>query len=109
MSLTFWLCIGFGGQILFTARFIVQWLASEREGRSVVPVSFWLLSIGGSLLLFTYAIYRLDPVFIVAQMAGSFIYLRNLSLLKREKLNLPPKKFAGLGSLSASARLRRSS
>lgn len=99
MTETIWLCIGFGGQVLFTARFIVQWLASEREGRSVVPVSFWLLSIGGSLTLLAYALYRLDPVFIVAQMAGSFIYLRNLSLLRREKLGLPPKQLIGFGKL----------
>ncbi len=95
MSETIWLCIGFGAQALFTMRFIVQWLASEREGRSVVPVSFWLLSIGGSLTLLAYAIYRRDPVFIVAQMTGSFIYLRNLSLLRRERLGLPPAKRLG--------------
>ena len=99
MSEAVWLCIGFAGQALFTARFIVQWLASEREGRSVIPVSFWLLSIGGSLTLLAYAIYRLDPVFIVAQMTGSFIYLRNLALLRRERLGLPPGRRLGWGTL----------
>jgi len=79
-----WLVVGFLGQALFTARFLVQWLMSERKGRSVVPVHFWFLSLGGSAILLTYAIYRLDPVFIVGQAFGGVVYVRNLMLLRRE-------------------------
>jgi lipid-A-disaccharide synthase-like uncharacterized protein len=77
--------IGFLGQALFTARFLVQWIASERAGRSVVPVSFWFFSLGGGLILFAYALYRGDPVFIVGQGLGTFIYVRNLMLIAQEK------------------------
>ena len=59
-----WVMIGLGGQLLFTARFLVQWLASEKAGKSVVPISFWYLSIFGGAVLFFYAVYRKDPVFI---------------------------------------------
>jgi lipid-A-disaccharide synthase-like uncharacterized protein len=81
---TFWLALGFAGQVAFSGRFIVQWIASEREGRSVVPVAFWLLSIAGSLMLLAYALHRRDPVFIVGQATGVLIYLRNLHLIRRE-------------------------
>jgi len=67
----------------FPASFIVQWIASERSRRSVIPVSFWYYSIGGGLTLLAYSIYRLDPVFIVGQGAGLFIYARNLHLIHR--------------------------
>lgn len=77
--------IGYIGQALFTARFMVQWLASEREGKSVIPVSFWFLSIGGGLLLLAYALYKKDPVFIVGQSLGTFIYLRNLMFVFKER------------------------
>lgn len=77
-----WLSIGFCGQILFGSRFLVQWLVSEYHGESVVPVEFWYLSIGGSLLLFMYATYRIDPVFMLGQSTGCFIYIRNLVLLE---------------------------
>lgn len=77
--------LGFCGQALFSMRFVVQWLASERAGRSVVPVLFWYFSIAGGLTLLAYAIYRADPVFIVGQGVGLFIYLRNLWLVFREK------------------------
>lgn len=80
----FWLGVGFAGQILFGSRFLVQWIVSEKKGKSVVPTSFWYLSIGGSLLLFTYATYRIDPVFMVGQAGGCFIYVRNLVLLGQE-------------------------
>lgn len=82
---TLWLVIGFGGQIAFTGRFVLQWLYSEYKKRSVIPVSFWYLSIVGSILLFAYAIYRQDPVFIVGQAFGSIVYLRNLQLIARSK------------------------
>lgn len=81
----FWLALGFSAQALFTARFFLQWIASEREGRSVVPVGFWFLSLGGGFLLFIYSIYRKDPVFILGQGAGLFIYLRNVHLIYRER------------------------
>jgi len=82
-----WVIIGFIGQIMFTLRFIVQWLASERAKKSVIPTSFWYFSIAGSLILLTYAIHRSDPVFIAGQSAGSFIYLRNLILISRSEEN----------------------
>lgn len=80
-----WVVIGLGGQLLFTARFLVQWIASEKAGRSIVPLAFWYFSIGGGLVLFTYAVYRQDPVFILGQSMGLFIYSRNLWLIYREK------------------------
>lgn len=80
-----WVMIGFLGQALFTGRFMVQWLKSEREGKSVIPVSFWYFSIAGSLVLLAYAIWRKDPVFIVGQSTGLFIYLRNLHFINRDK------------------------
>ncbi len=84
-----WVMIGLGGQLLFTARFLVQWLASERVGRSVVPLAFWYLSIGGGIVLFAYAVYRKDPVFILGQSMGLFIYLRNLWLIHAERRRQP--------------------
>ncbi len=75
---TLWIAIGLLGQALFTSRFIVQWLASEREKRSIVPPVFWLLSIAGGGVLLSYAIWRKDPVFILGQSTGVFIYARNL-------------------------------
>lgn len=78
----YWWIIGFGGQIVFASRFWVQWVASERAKRSIVPISFWWLSIVGGLLSLGYAIYRLDPVFILGQLTGTFIYARNLMLIR---------------------------
>lgn len=80
-----WVVFGLGGQLLFTARFLVQWIASERARRSVVPLAFWYFSIGGGAILLAYAIYRGDPVFIFGQSMGLFIYLRNLWLIHAEK------------------------
>ena len=77
--------VGLIGQAFFTARFLVQWIASERAGRSVIPVAFWFFSIGGGLILFGYALYRRDPVFILGQGLGTFIYVRNLMLIARER------------------------
>jgi lipid-A-disaccharide synthase-like uncharacterized protein len=76
--------IGWVAQALFTARFLVQWIASEKAGKSVVPLGFWFFSVAGGALLLVYALYRKDPVFIVGQGAGLFIYLRNLHLIWRE-------------------------
>ena len=80
-----WLGIGFLGQALFSARFIVQWIASEREKRSVIPHLFWWFSLGGGMTLLFYAIYRGDPVFILGQAFGVLIYLRNLTFVLRER------------------------
>jgi lipid-A-disaccharide synthase-like uncharacterized protein len=75
--------IGYVAQIMFAMRFVVQWIASERAGRSVVPTTFWIFSIGGGLMLLGYAIYRKDPVFIIGQAFGVFVYLRNLQFVMR--------------------------
>jgi len=80
-----WVVVGFAGQVVFSMRFLVQWIASERRKRSIVPVSFWYLSVVGAGLLLTYAIYRVDPVFILGQSLGFAVYLRNLHLLSRRR------------------------
>ncbi|KRT35114.1 lipid A Biosynthesis domain protein [Acetomicrobium hydrogeniformans ATCC BAA-1850] len=79
------LILGFVAQGLFGARFFVQWLASEKEKRSVVPFSFWILSLVGGILLFIYATARHDPVFMVGQASGVFIYIRNIYFILRER------------------------
>ncbi len=83
-----WLLVGFGGQVLFMGRFVVQWLVSERRRRSVIPVSFWYLSILGALVLLAYAAHRRDPVFIAGQGLGVAIYLRNLHLVRAEQAQM---------------------
>ena len=82
-----WVVLGLFGQLLFMGRFLVQWIASERAHRSIVPIAFWYFSIGGGLILFTYAVYRGDPVFILGQSMGLFIYTRNLWLIRAERRN----------------------
>jgi lipid-A-disaccharide synthase-like uncharacterized protein len=77
--------VGYVGQALFTMRFVVQWIATERAKKSVIPVAFWFFSIGGGLLLFVYALYIRDPVFILGQGFGTFVYLRNLYFVYRER------------------------
>jgi lipid-A-disaccharide synthase-like uncharacterized protein len=79
-----WVTFGLLGQLMFTGRFLVQWIASERARRSVVPVAFWWFSIVGGLMLLAYAIYRHDPVFILGQALGVFIYSRNLWLIRHQ-------------------------
>ena len=81
-----WLGVGLLGQAFFSARFLVQWIASERRRQSVVPVHFWYFSIGGGLTLLAYAIYRLDPVFILGQAGGLLVYARNLYFVHRAPL-----------------------
>jgi lipid-A-disaccharide synthase-like uncharacterized protein len=87
---TITLAIGFAGQALFFLRFFFQWLHSEREKRSVIPEIFWYFSLGGGLLLLVYAILRQDIVFIVGQSTGTFIYLRNIYFLRRERRHAGP-------------------
>lgn len=82
---TFWLAFGLLGQAAFASRFLVQWVASEVAGYSHVPKVFWYLSIVGSLILLAYAIHRRDPVFTIAYLPNTFIYVRNLVLIHREE------------------------
>lgn len=84
-NLDWWVLLGFVAQAFFTARFAVQWIASERAGKSVIPLAFWWCSIGGGLLLLLYALYRKDPVFIAGQAFGVFVYLRNLYFVLRDR------------------------
>jgi lipid-A-disaccharide synthase-like uncharacterized protein len=85
LHLDWWVVLGFVAQAMFTLRFAVQWIASERAGHSVVPLAFWLFSIGGGLLLLVYALYRRDPVFIAGQSFGVFVYMRNLQFVLRDR------------------------
>ena len=78
-----WLVIGLLGQLMFTARFIVQWIASERAGKSVMPVTFWYFSIIGGLIVLAYGIHKLDPVIILGQLPGVIVYSRNLWLIHK--------------------------
>ena len=80
-----WVVLGLVAQAMFMMRFVVQWVASERAGRSIVPVAFWFFSVAGGTLLLTYAIIRRDPVFIAGQSLGLFIYFRNLWFIFRER------------------------
>ena len=81
---TLWLVIGFAGQLMFTMRFVVQWITSEKRRESVIPLAFWYFSLAGGVILFSYALYRRDPVFILGQSFGIFIYLRNLYFIYRK-------------------------
>ena len=83
VKLSWVVLLGYCGQALFTMRFVVQWIASERAGKSIIPMAFWFFSIGGGLLLFGYALYIKDPVFILGQGFGVFVYLRNLQFVMR--------------------------
>ncbi len=85
MNQTAWYALGFVGQAFFFSRFLVQWLASEKAKQSVIPMSFWILSLGGGALLLVYAIHLRDPIFIAGQSLGAFVYLRNVHLRLREK------------------------
>jgi lipid-A-disaccharide synthase-like uncharacterized protein len=80
-----WVLVGFAGQAMFFMRFFVQWLASERARRSVVPHAFWYFSVAGGAILLSYAIYRQDPVFVIGQTTGFLIYARNLYFIHFSK------------------------
>lgn len=84
-----WVVLGFAAQFLFMMRFVVQWIASERVGKSIVPIAFWFFSLGGGSLLLIYSIRQQDPVFIAGQGLGLLIYFRNLWLIFREKRRDP--------------------
>ncbi|WP_299134717.1 lipid-A-disaccharide synthase N-terminal domain-containing protein [uncultured Amaricoccus sp.] len=84
-QVSFWIAVGLLGQLLFTSRFLVQWIASERSGRSTVPDVFWWLSLAGGATLLAYAIWRRDVVFIFGQSVGLVVYLRNLTLIRRAR------------------------
>ena len=88
LPITPWVIIGFLGQVAFAARFVIQWVVSEKKGESTIPLAFWYCSIAGSIILLTYAIHREDPVFILGQSLGSIIYIRNLILIDRKKRSL---------------------
>jgi lipid-A-disaccharide synthase-like uncharacterized protein len=80
-----WVMIGFVGQLLFSMRFLIQWIMSERARQSVMPIAFWYFSLAGGIVLLTYAIYRRDPVFILGQGMGLVVYIRNLWLIRAYK------------------------
>lgn len=80
-----WLSIGLVGQALFMMRFIVQWIHSERHQKSIIPVSFWYFSLSGGVIVLLYGIHRVDPVIILGQLPGTFVYTRNLMLIRREQ------------------------
>jgi lipid-A-disaccharide synthase-like uncharacterized protein len=86
-QLDFWVLFGFIGQTMFTMRFIVQWIASEKRKESVIPVAFWYFSLGGGLILLAYAIRQMDPVFIAAYLLNPIIYFRNLYFIYKKKPN----------------------
>jgi len=85
LKLNWLVLVGYAGQVLFSMRFLVQWVASERARKSVIPIAFWFFSIGGGLLLFAYALSIKDPVFILGQGFGVFVYGRNLYFVYRER------------------------
>ena len=82
-----WVGLGLMAQVMFSMRFIIQWIASEQAGVSIVPEAFWYFSFASGLMLFLYAVYRMDPVFIIGQSTGLFIYSRNIYLIWKAKAN----------------------
>ena len=87
-----WIAFGLLGNAAFFSRFLVQWIASERAGKSLVPIAFWYLSIVGSAILLIYAIHRRDPIFTLAYLPNAFVYTRNLVLLRREQREALPAR-----------------
>jgi lipid-A-disaccharide synthase-like uncharacterized protein len=80
-----WLVVGLLGQSMFMMRFVVQWIHSERHQKSVIPVSFWYLSLSGGLIVLAYGIHKVEPVIILGQLPGTLVYIRNLMLIQKEK------------------------
>ena len=85
LKLDLWIILGFIGMALFSSRFIVQWIASERKKESIIPISFWYLSIVGSLVMLSYSMKRADVVFILSYLFNSFVYVRNLYFIYRKR------------------------
>lgn len=85
LKFDFWLLFGIVAQLLFTARFLVQWLASEKQGQSVMPLAFWYFSMAGGMMTLVYGIVRREPIIIMGQVLAVFIYLRNLILIFRNR------------------------
>lgn len=85
MNKTLWLIFGLAGQGLFAARFVIQWIKSEKAKKSIMPIHFWYFSIIGGFVTFIYALHLGDPVFIIGQFFGLFVYARNLYLIYSEK------------------------
>ena len=81
----FWLAFGLVGQLSFAARFLVQWIASERAGKSVVPLAFWFLSIGGGTMTLVYGLVKREPVIIIGQLLSNIIYVRNVMLIWKHR------------------------
>ena len=77
----FWLAFGLVAQLLFTARFLVQWISSERAGQSVVPMAFWFFSVGGGFMTLLYGLVKREPVIIFGQLLANVIYVRNIMLI----------------------------
>jgi len=97
----FWLSVGFVAQGFFSMRFIVQWVVSERRRHSVIPITFWVFSVCGGLTLLTYALHRRDPVFVIGELLGTLIYLRNLQFAWRARSPRVPR---GASSMIAGGR-----
>ena len=97
--INFWVVLGFIGQILFGSRFFIQWIISEKHGESIIPGVFWYLSMAGSVILFTYATYKRDPVFIIGQSSGIIIYTRNMMLIYKKKRLLTTATGEGINPL----------
>jgi lipid-A-disaccharide synthase-like uncharacterized protein len=76
-----WIAIGLIAQLLFSMRFVVQWIATEKARASIIPETFWYFSLAGGVLLLAYALYRMDPVFILGQATGLVIYSRNIHFI----------------------------
>jgi len=85
----FWLVFGICAQLLFAARFLVQWITSERAGKSVIPFAFWIFSMGGGLMTLIYGIVKREPVIIMGQGLSTIIYVRNIMLIFKEKKQPP--------------------
>ena len=81
----FWLAFGLIAQLFFTARFLVQWISSERAGKSIVPMAFWFFSMGGGLMTLVYGIVKREPVIIVGQSLATIIYIRNIMLIVKNR------------------------
>jgi len=84
--MNWWVLFGLFGQVVFALRFVIQWIASEKKKESYIPLYFWYLSLMGSIILLAYAIHRNDPVFILGQSTGFIVYIRNLMLIHRKKV-----------------------